>query len=70
GGPGVRRSDLLMINKTDLAGMVGADLDVMRADAEAQRGELPTVLLSLREDPGASPVATWVRSAVAVRVTG
>ncbi|MGH3623471.1 MAG: urease accessory protein UreG [Sciscionella sp.] len=70
GGPGVTRSDLLVINKTDLAGMVGADLGVMRADAEAQRGKLPTVLLSLREDPGAGPVATWVRSAVAVHVAG
>ena len=42
GGPGITRSDLLVINKTDLAPDVGADLEVMRLDARVQRGERPT----------------------------
>jgi urease accessory protein len=62
GGPGVTRSDLLVINKIDLAPLVGADLDVMRRDAAALRGAAPTVLISLREQPGAGPVTGWVRS--------
>jgi urease accessory protein len=60
GGPGVTRSDLLVINKTDLAPLVGADLDVMARDAAAQRGDLPTQFLSLVGDPGAEPVADWI----------
>jgi urease accessory protein len=62
GGPGVTRSDLLVINKIDLAPMVGADLDVMRRDALAVRGDRPTVLISLREQPDAGPVVDWMRS--------
>ena len=62
GGPGVTLSDLLVINKTDLAPLVGANLDVMRRDAEAIRGDRPTVLISLREQPDAQPVAHWVRN--------
>jgi urease accessory protein len=62
GGPGVTRSDLLVINKTDLAPMVGADLEVMRRDAAAARGSRPTLFTSLTSDPGATAVADWVRS--------
>jgi len=62
GGPGVTRADLLVINKTDLAPLVGADLDTMRRDAEQVRAGLPTVLISLREQPDAAPVVDWVRS--------
>jgi urease accessory protein len=61
GGPGVTRSDLLVINKTDLAPMVGADLEVMRRDAAAVRGARPTLFTSLTQDPGAAAVAGWVR---------
>jgi urease accessory protein len=61
GGPGVTTADLLVINKTDLASMVGADLSVMARDARARRGELPTVFLSITEDSHAEPVADWVR---------
>jgi urease accessory protein len=61
GGPGVIRSDLLIINKIDLAELVGADLDVMRRDSTAQRGERPFVLISLRADGGVAPVVDWVR---------
>jgi urease accessory protein len=66
GGPGVTSADLLVVNKTDLAPLVGADLSVMSRDAGAVRGERPTILLSLREDPTAGPVAAWVRSLVRV----
>jgi urease accessory protein len=62
GGPGVTRSDLLVINKTDLAPMVGADLEVMRRDAATARGTRPTLFTSLTQDPGATAVAAWVRS--------
>src|SRR6185369_10681511 len=65
GGPGVTGSDLLVINKTDLAGLVGADLSVIERDAAARRGELPTVFLSLVEDRAAKPVQEWIRSLVA-----
>jgi urease accessory protein len=62
GGPGVTRSDLLVINKTDLAPLVGADLAVMARDAAAARGERPTLFTSLAEDPLATEVAAWVRA--------
>ncbi len=61
GGPGVTYSDLLVVNKTDLAPLVGADLDVMRRDSAMVRGERPTVLISLTADPAATPVLGWVR---------
>lgn len=61
GGPGVTRSDLLVINKTDLAPLVGADLEVMRRDAEAARAGRPTLFTSLTADPAAAEVAAWVR---------
>ncbi|MFI7189039.1 urease accessory protein UreG [Nocardia nova] len=61
GGPGVTFSDLLVINKTDLAPMVGADLEVMRRDSAAVRAGRPFVFSSLTEDPAATPVLAWVR---------
>jgi urease accessory protein len=60
GGPGVTRSDLLVINKTDLAPLVGADLEVMARDSAAQRGDLPVRFISLVEPSGAEPVAAWI----------
>jgi urease accessory protein len=65
GGPGVTSADLLVINKTDLAPLVGADLGVMARDAAARRGDLPTVFLSLVGDPTAGPVQEWIRGLVA-----
>src|SRR5699024_561697 len=62
GGPGTSTSDLLVINKTDLAGMVGADLSVMARDAEAKRDGLPVEFTSMTQDPQAARVADWVRS--------
>lgn len=61
GGPGITSSDLLVVNKTDLAPLVGADLAVMATDAAAARGPRPVAFLSLVEDPTASAVAEWVR---------
>jgi urease accessory protein len=66
GGPGITCADLLVINKTDLAPLVGADLAVMSADAERVRAGRPTVLLSLKDDPRATPVADWIRNRVTV----
>ncbi|MFJ4835760.1 urease accessory protein UreG [Streptomyces sp. NPDC088747] len=60
GGPGITTADLLVINKTDLAPYVGADLDTMAADASRQRGSLPVVFTSLASDDGIQPVTAWV----------
>ncbi|RMI32234.1 urease accessory protein UreG [Nocardia stercoris] len=62
GGPGVTWSDLLVINKTDLAPLVGADLEVMRRDSTAVREGRPFVFTSLTADPAATPVLEWVRA--------
>jgi urease accessory protein len=62
GGPGVTTSDLLVINKTDIAPLVGASLEVMDRDAAAVRAGLPVLFTSLREDPAATTVADWVRT--------
>lgn len=61
GGPGVTASDLLVVNKTDLAPMVGADLGVMARDAARMRGARPVVFTDLRGDPQAGPVIGWLR---------
>ncbi|MCJ2009022.1 urease accessory protein UreG [Methylobacterium sp. J-059] len=60
GGPGITRSDLLIVNKTDLAPLVGADLGVMEADTRRMRGPRPYVFASLREGAGADAVARFV----------
>ena len=60
GGPGVTTADLLVINKRDLAPLVGADLDVMTSDADRVREGRPVALVSLREDPAAGPVVDWL----------
>ncbi len=65
GGPGITRSDLLVINKVDLAPLVGADLEVMATDAAAARGDRPTLFTSLTADPIATDVAAWVRGHLA-----
>ena len=63
GGPGITRSDLLIVNKTDLAPPVGADLGVMEADTKRMRGTRPYVFSSLREGRGADEVAQFIRTA-------
>ncbi|SCF73893.1 urease accessory protein UreG [Streptomyces sp. Ncost-T10-10d] len=60
GGPGITTADLLVVNKTDLAPHVGADLATMVADAERQRGDLPTIFTSLTSDDGIREIADWV----------
>ena len=62
GGPGIARADLLVINKTDLAPLVGADLESMLAEARARRAGLPVQPLSLAGGARADPVAAWVRA--------
>jgi urease accessory protein len=61
GGPGITRSDLLLINKTDLAPYVGADLSVMAQDAKRMRGERPFVFTNLRTGDGVAKVIDFIR---------
>ena len=60
GGPGVTRSDLLVINKVDLAPMVGASLEVMARDARAVRGERPVIFTNLKSRDGLESVVEWI----------
>ena len=60
GGPGITRSDLLIINKIDLAPMVGASLEVMERDARRMRGERPFVFTNLKTGQGLDAVARFV----------
>jgi urease accessory protein len=61
GGPGVTRSDLLVINKTDLAPHVGADLGVMARDARTMRGDRPFVFTNLKSGDGLKDVVAWIQ---------
>ncbi|WP_424991010.1 urease accessory protein UreG [Fluviibacterium sp. S390] len=63
GGPAITRSDLLVINKTDLAPYVGANLDVMARDAERMRGDRPFVFTNLKTREGLEVVADFIRTA-------
>jgi len=60
GGPGITKSDLLVINKTDLAPYVGASLEVMDRDARKMRGERPFVFTNLKTREGIEPIAAFV----------
>lgn len=62
GGPGITRSDLLIINKTDLAPHVGADLSVMERDAARQRGARPFVFTNLKTGAGVDTVIDFIRT--------
>lgn len=64
GGPGVTRSDLLVINKTDLAPMVGASLEVMANDAERMRGGRPFIFTNLMSMEGVELVIDWIKKNV------
>jgi len=61
GGPGITRSDLLVINKTDLAPYVGADLSVMDRDARLMRKEKPFVFTCLKSRDGVEAIVSWIR---------
>jgi urease accessory protein len=60
GGPGICRSDLLVINKIDLAPLVGASLEVMDRDARRMRGERPFLFTNLKENLGVAEVAAFI----------
>jgi urease accessory protein len=60
GGPGITRSDLLVINKIDLAPYVGASLEVMERDSRRMRGDRPFVFTNLKSEDGAREVASWL----------
>jgi urease accessory protein len=61
GGPGITRSDLLIINKTDLAPHVGANLEIMASDAKKQRGDRPFIFTNLRQGDGVKEVVEFIR---------
>jgi len=63
GGPGITRSDLLVINKIDLAPLVGASLEVMDRDARRMRGERPFVFANIRAGAGVLEIAAFVERA-------
>ena len=63
GGPGITRSDLLIINKTDLAPLVGADLSVMDRDARRMRGARPFLFSNLKAMQGVAEVARFIETA-------
>jgi urease accessory protein len=60
GGPGIMRSDLLIINKIDLAPYVGASLEVMDRDARRMRGSRPFVFTNLKSEEGVEAVVGWI----------
>jgi len=60
GGPGITRSDLLVINKIDLAPYVGASLDVMAVDAQKMRGERPFVMTDLKTQEGLAEIVGFI----------
>ncbi len=64
GGPGIMRSDLLVINKIDLALHVGASLEVMDRDSRRMRGERPFVFTDIRDDDGVDEVVAWIKKNV------
>jgi urease accessory protein len=61
GGPAIRHSDLLLINKTDLAPLVGADLETMARDARAMRGDRPFLFADLKSEKGRTELLSWLK---------
>lgn len=61
GGPGITRSDLLVINKIDLAPYVGASLEVMERDSRKMRGERPFVFTNIRGDEHVDTIVEWIK---------
>lgn len=70
GGPGITRSDLLVINKIDLAPYVGASLEVMGHDAKRMRGDKPFVFSNLREGKGVTEIIAFIEHAGMLGGTG
>jgi urease accessory protein len=69
GGPGITRSDILVINKTDLAPLVGASLDVMERDAKRMRGERPFVFTNLKTGDGIERIVDFIVTQGGLRTT-
>ncbi len=63
GGPGITRSDLLVVNKIDLAPHVGADLSIMEEDTKRMRGQRPYVFSNIRDGVGVNAIATFIEQA-------
>ena len=63
GGPGITRSDLLVINKIDLAHLVGASLEVMDRDAKRMRGDRPFIFTNVRAGNGVAEIAAFIAKA-------
>ena len=61
GGPGITKSDLLIINKTDLAPLVGASLEVMQRDAKKMRGERPFLFSNLKKEEGLAEIMQFIK---------
>ena len=70
GGPGITKSDLLVINKIDLAPMVGASLEVMDRDAKRMRGERPFVFSNMKTGEGLAAIIEYITRAGMLAVTG
>ena len=64
GGPGITKSDLLVINKIDLAPYVGADLSVMDRDSKKMRGDRPYLFTNIRDFDGTDQVIQWIKTNV------
>jgi urease accessory protein len=69
GGPGITKSNLLVINKIDLAPFVEADLTVMRRDSQKMRGARPFIFTNLKKDVGLDDVISWLKREVLVPAT-
>ena len=68
GGPGITRSDLLVINKIDLAPFVGASLEVMDRDARKMRGDRPFVFANIRAGAGVADIASFIETTGGLRL--
>lgn len=64
GGPGITRSDLLVINKIDLAPYVGASLEVMNRDAKKMRNNRPFIFTNIRQQEGVDEIISWIKTSV------
>lgn len=64
GGPGITRSDLLVINKIDLAPYVGASLEVMNRDAKKMRNNRPFIFTNIRQQEGVDEIINWIKTSV------
>jgi urease accessory protein len=70
GGPGITRSDLLIINKTDLAPLVGADLGVMDRDAKRMRGDRPFLFANLKAEKGVAEIVAFIEETLGLTPQG